>query len=98
MRLRSEHKDFAHLLTAQQLQEATEAAAATPAEDCPFCGAAPEVDIAIMYHQFPAVAIRCPQCKVQTHFLAAGTMITGSVYTLTDRIRQSATIWNRRKA
>lgn len=69
---------------------------ATAAAPCPFCGGEPEVKIRWKYIYFADIAIRCTVCKCGTAHLPVGTMITGRVYTVADRVEQAAAIWNKR--
>lgn len=78
------------------IKEAEEAAAATAAAPCPFCGGEPEVKIRWIYHFSADIVIRCAACKCGTARLPVGTMITGRVYTVADRVDQAAAIWNKR--
>ena len=86
----------------QAIAEVEQAAAATAAASCPFCGGQPEVRLCWLYKSnkeglFPDIAVRCSECKIGTRTFPVGTMITGRMYTVADRVQQAAAQWNRRQ-
>lgn len=81
----------------QAIAEVEQAAAATAAAPCPFCGGQPEVSLSWLWKFSAGIAIRCSECKIGTRTFPVGTMITGRMYTVADRVQQAAAQWNRRQ-
>lgn len=99
MRMRSDYTDSPVYLKnfgPDKLHEAQEAAAATTAPACPFCGTEAVFVLGNLYGKNYA-AIQCPCCGVRTSQVFMGfNQITGETLTISDVFTRLAEIWSRR--
>ena len=80
----------------QIIADTIAAATATPGQPCPFCGGEPEARLLWALNFAADISIRCSVCGCQTEHYPVGQMVSGTVYSVADRVKQAAAIWNRR--